>query len=103
MTGGLFLSNDQCFAWCAQQYIQVNHADITWMLIAGFSLLAFTLFRSIYPNLKEKPCTPETAEIILSFLVYFAMMSIIAYLVYYAFFYQPTTISAIVKNMSIIP
>ena len=100
MIGGLVLTNEQCFDWCARQYIQVNHADITWMLMAGLFLLAFTIIQQVWPHLSNKPCSDETMEIVMKFLVYAAMMSIIAYLVYYAWFYTPKEVSDIVVNMT---
>ena len=103
MTGGLMMTNEHCFDWCARQYIQVNHAEITWMLVAAGMLLLFTIIQQVWPHLQNKPVSDENMELFMNFLVYAAMMSIVAYLVYYAWFYTPKTVSDIVNNMSMLP
>jgi hypothetical protein len=103
MAGGIILSNEDCFSWCAQQYVHVNHADLALMLIAGTVLLAGLIFRMVWERIDNHPFSDEWAERIFNACYNIGLFMIIAYLVYYTWYYEPKAVADIAHNMTIFP
>lgn len=96
----LAMTSSQCFDWCARQYVIVNHADIKLLLFAGSVMLFGLILRMAWDRIEDKPFSDEWAERIVLICYNIGLFTIAAYLVYYAFYYEPKAVADIAKNMT---